>query len=96
MLRNQQGGVRTPLTTHIRKAPQDQWGANRQFSKGKFLMTKHTDRWLLVPEAAEYMAMSEEQIRRLLLRGELRGVKVGKHWRTKTSWCDQHLMQGAN
>ena len=59
-------------------------------------MSNHTDRWLLIPEASEYMGMHPTTLRELLLRGEIKGTKVGQKWRTKISWCDEYLMQGAN
>lgn len=52
--------------------------------------------WLLVPEAAEYLGMHPDTLRELFRRGDIRGVKVGKTWRTKIDWCDEYLMQGVN
>lgn len=54
--------------------------------------TMDTTTWLLADEAAEYMRMHRDTVYKLLQRGELRGVKVGKHWRTRTDWCDAYLM----
>lgn len=53
--------------------------------------------WLLVKEAAEYMRMNEDTVRRLMRRGELQAVKNegSKTWRTRTEWCDDYLMEGA-
>lgn len=54
--------------------------------------TMDTTTWLLADEAAEYMRMHRDTVYKLLQRGELRGVKVGKHWRTRSDWCDDYLM----
>lgn len=51
-----------------------------------------TTTWLLTDEAAEYMRMHRDTVYKLLQRGELRGVKVGKHWRTRSDWCNDYLM----
>lgn len=54
--------------------------------------TMDTTTWLLADEAAEYMRMHRDTVYKLLQRGELRGVKVGKHWRTRSDWCNDYLM----
>lgn len=58
-------------------------------------MTNHT-RWLLIPEAAAHLDMHPDTLRELLRRGDIRGVKVGQKWRTKTEWLDDYMFQGAN
>ena len=49
-------------------------------------------RWLTSKEAAEYMSMDPETVRVLMRRKELRSVKTGRTYRTKTDWCDAYLM----
>lgn len=51
--------------------------------------------WLLVHEAAEYLAMHPATVREKMRRRELRAVKAGKVWRTTQIWCDEYLMRGA-
>ena len=49
---------------------------------------------LTVPQAAEQLALSEYEVRRLLRLGDLRGVKHGRHWRIPTTalstWIQDH------
>lgn len=56
-------------------------------------MTTETP-WLLVNQAANYLAMHPDTVRTLLRRGDLKGVKTGGTWRTRTDWCDTYLMKG--
>lgn len=51
--------------------------------------------WLLTDEAADYLKMHRKTICTLLDRRDIRGVKVGKTWRTKAAWLDEYLMKGA-
>ena len=37
--------------------------------------------YLTIPEVAERLRVSAKTVRRLLKRGELRGLKVGSQWR---------------
>ena len=41
--------------------------------------------YLTIPEVAERLRVSDKTVRRLLKRGELRGLKVGAQWRISTS-----------
>lgn len=50
--------------------------------------------WLLTEQAAEYLHMHPDTVRGLLRRGDLKGVKTGGTWRTRTDWCDTYLMKG--
>lgn len=50
--------------------------------------------WLLTEKAAEYLQMHPDTVRVLLRRGDLKGVKTGRTWRTRTDWCDAYLMKG--
>lgn len=50
--------------------------------------------WLLVNQAATYLAMHPDTVRALLRRGDLKGVKTGGTWRTRADWCDTYLMRG--
>ena len=49
---------------------------------------------LTVPQAAEALALSEYEVRRLLRLGDLRGVKHGRTWRVPatalTTWINAH------
>ena len=38
------------------------------------------------------MSMDPETVRVLMRRKELRSVKTGRTYRTKTEWCDAYLM----
>jgi excisionase family DNA binding protein len=42
-----------------------------------------------VPETARRLRASEQVIRRLLLRGELKGFKVGREWRITAESLDK-------
>lgn len=55
-------------------------------------MTK-TNEWLLVPEAAVYIQMHPDTLRERFRRGEIRGCKTGKTWRTKREWLDAYLLE---
>lgn len=48
--------------------------------------------WLTSKEAAKYMSMNPDTVRVLMRRKELRSVKTGRTYRTKTEWCDAYLM----
>lgn len=52
---------------------------------------QHT--WLLTKEAATYMRMHPDSVRKLIRTGELKAIKIpgGKTWRTRTDWCDNYL-----
>lgn len=52
----------------------------------------NTTTWLTSREAAEYMSMNPETVRVLMRSKELRSVKTGRTYRTKTDWCDAYLM----
>ena len=54
--------------------------------------TLNYTRWLTSKEAAKYMSMNPDTVRVLMRRKELRSVKTGRTYRTKTEWCDAYLM----
>jgi excisionase family DNA binding protein len=38
-------------------------------------------RWITIEKAGEALQMKDEAVRRLILAGDIYGVKVGKEWR---------------
>lgn len=38
-------------------------------------------RWITIEKAGEALSMKSETVRRLILSGEIYGVKIGKEWR---------------
>jgi len=44
---------------------------------------------LSIPETAQRLRASEQVVRRALLRGELRGFKVGRAWRITAESVDK-------
>ena len=51
--------------------------------------------WLLADAAAKYMGMHPDTLRTLYRRGDVKAVKRGKAWRTKTEWLDNYLKESA-
>lgn len=51
--------------------------------------------WLTTAEAAETIRCSEDMVRELMRRGDLKAVKPAGRWRTTQQWCDEYVMQGA-
>ena len=51
--------------------------------------------WISTNEAAKYVGLSVETVRRATRAGRLRGVKVngGRMWRTRHEWVDAWLTQ---
>jgi excisionase family DNA binding protein len=50
---------------------------------------------VLTPEqAAEALHVPVRTVYDLLRRGQLRGRKVGRHWRTTKEWIDEYMMEG--
>lgn len=54
-----------------------------------------TPAWLTVKDAAKYTGLHAETIRILMRRGDIEARKPGKAWRTKQSWLDDYINQGA-
>ncbi len=54
-----------------------------------------TSVWLSVRDAAEYVGLNEYTVRELMRRGDIEARKPGKYWRTKQSWLDEYINQGA-
>lgn len=46
-------------------------------------------------EAAEYLGVCRETVRRELERGKLRGFKAGKHWRVEREELDRYMNRTA-
>lgn len=44
-------------------------------------------------ELSEILKVSEDLIRRLLRKGELKGIKIGKYWRVKEKYLEEYLKQ---
>lgn len=56
-------------------------------------MTNNT--WLLAKDAAEYLQIHPDTLRDLFRRREIKAVKIGNTWRTRTQWLDEFLLGGA-
>lgn len=48
-------------------------------------------RWITIEEAGKALTMKPEAVRRLILSGEIYGVKVGKEWRVDINTIDTLL-----
>ncbi len=53
-----------------------------------------TDDWLTVAEAAAYLKLSLETIRRYIRDHKLRATKVGRQWRIRREELDRLLAEG--
>ena len=49
------------------------------------------NRVLSVEEAAEYLAIDPQAVRRAARNGEIPAKKIGRHWRISRQALDQHL-----
>jgi excisionase family DNA binding protein len=46
------------------------------------------DKILTVEEVAEYLRLNKQTVTRMASRGELPGLKIGRHWRFRKSDID--------
>lgn len=53
------------------------------------------DRWLTLPEVAEYLRVSKDLIYRLAQKGKIPASKVGTQWRFKKEKIDEWMEEGA-
>ena len=49
------------------------------------------DRWLTLPEVADYLQVSKDLIYRLAQKGKIPASKVGNQWRFKKEKIDQWM-----
>ena len=52
------------------------------------------ERHLSVKAAAQYSGYNEQYLRRLLLAGRLKGIKIGQVWLIKLASLEAHLRKG--
>lgn len=53
-----------------------------------------TDDWMTVQEAAAYLKLSIETVRRYLRDHKLKAVKIGRQWRIRREELDRLLAEG--
>jgi excisionase family DNA binding protein len=54
-------------------------------------MTPVNGGYLTTADAARYAATCDETIRRAIRSKQLRAVRIGRVWRTRTEWIDQWI-----
>jgi excisionase family DNA binding protein len=54
-----------------------------------------TQQYMTVEEVAKYLQLHTQTVSRMAQRGELPGVKVGRHWRFKKETLDTFLDEQA-